>query len=289
MIRANLPKTALTGTHRRPSRSSAWAGWAVRELGYGSDADVMFVCEPASGVDDSRAVRWSSSIAEQVRELLGDSQRRPAAGDRRQPAARGPQPVRWSARWRAYAAYYEQWAQPWEIQALLRAHAVAGDADLGQRFLLMADKTRYPAGWRVGGGGARDPADQGPRRVRAAAARRRPATRTPSWAAGDWPTSNGPCSCCNCGTRTRSRPCTTPRRWNPWTRSPRPTWSPPMKCRPAAAGLADRHPGPQCAGAGPRQAHRPAARTGAPAQRGCGGRGLAAPTTAVNSWTTICG
>lgn len=31
----------------------------------------------------------------------------------------------------AYAAYYEQWAQPWEVQALLRAHAVAGDADLG--------------------------------------------------------------------------------------------------------------------------------------------------------------
>ncbi|MBV9352840.1 MAG: bifunctional [glutamine synthetase] adenylyltransferase/[glutamine synthetase]-adenylyl-L-tyrosine phosphorylase, partial [Mycobacterium sp.] len=27
----------------------------------------------------------------------------------------------------------------------LRAHAVAGDADLGQRFVLMADKTRYPA------------------------------------------------------------------------------------------------------------------------------------------------
>src|SRR6201999_2842864 len=45
----------------------------------------------------------------------------------------------------SYAAYYEQWAQPWEIQALLRAHSVAGDAELGQRFLLMADKTRYPA------------------------------------------------------------------------------------------------------------------------------------------------
>lgn len=44
----------------------------------------------------------------------------------------------------SYEAYYQQWAQPWEIQALLRAHAVAGDAELGQRFLLMIDKTRYP-------------------------------------------------------------------------------------------------------------------------------------------------
>ena len=46
----------------------------------------------------------------------------------------------------SYEAYYAQWAQPWEIQALLRAHRVAGDLELGERFLLMADKTRYPAG-----------------------------------------------------------------------------------------------------------------------------------------------
>jgi glutamate-ammonia-ligase adenylyltransferase len=46
----------------------------------------------------------------------------------------------------SYEAYYVQWAQPWEIQALLRAHRVAGDDDLGHRFQLMADKTRYPPG-----------------------------------------------------------------------------------------------------------------------------------------------
>jgi glutamate-ammonia-ligase adenylyltransferase len=46
----------------------------------------------------------------------------------------------------SYASYYAKWAQPWEIQALLRAHRVAGDPDLGERFLLMADETRYPSG-----------------------------------------------------------------------------------------------------------------------------------------------
>jgi glutamate-ammonia-ligase adenylyltransferase len=46
----------------------------------------------------------------------------------------------------SYAAYYAQWAQPWEIQALLRAHRVAGDLELGERFLLMVDATRYPSG-----------------------------------------------------------------------------------------------------------------------------------------------
>jgi [glutamine synthetase] adenylyltransferase / [glutamine synthetase]-adenylyl-L-tyrosine phosphorylase len=46
----------------------------------------------------------------------------------------------------AYAAYYEQWAQSWEVQALLRAHQVAGDNELGIAFLHMADKVRYPPG-----------------------------------------------------------------------------------------------------------------------------------------------
>lgn len=116
-----------------------------RELGYGSDADVMFVCEPAAGVEDAQAVRWSSSVAEQVRTLLGTPSIDPPldVDANLRPEGRSGPLVRTLA---SYTAYYEQWAQPWEIQALLRANAVAGDADLGQRFLLMADKTRYPAG-----------------------------------------------------------------------------------------------------------------------------------------------
>ncbi|HZC91133.1 MAG TPA: bifunctional [glutamine synthetase] adenylyltransferase/[glutamine synthetase]-adenylyl-L-tyrosine phosphorylase, partial [Mycobacterium sp.] len=116
-----------------------------RELGYGSDADVLFVCEPAAGVKDSDAVRWAITVAEQVRTLLGTSSADPPleVDANLRPEGRSGPLVRSLA---SYAAYYEQWAQPWEIQALLRADAVAGDADLGRRFLLMADKTRYPAG-----------------------------------------------------------------------------------------------------------------------------------------------
>jgi glutamate-ammonia-ligase adenylyltransferase len=113
------------------------------ELGYGSDADVMFVCEPAPGVDDSRAMRWSTTVAEQVRTLLGTPSVDPPLevdANLRPEGRQGPL-VRTLA---SYEAYYAQWAQAWEIQALLRAHSVAGDADLGQRFLLLADKTRYP-------------------------------------------------------------------------------------------------------------------------------------------------
>jgi glutamate-ammonia-ligase adenylyltransferase len=115
------------------------------ELGYGSDADVMFVCEPNDGVEESRAVKWSVLIAEQVRTLLGTPSADPPLevdANLRPEGRQGPL-VRTLA---SYEAYYAQWAQPWEIQALLRAHRVAGDMDLGHRFLLMVDKTRYPAG-----------------------------------------------------------------------------------------------------------------------------------------------
>jgi glutamate-ammonia-ligase adenylyltransferase len=115
------------------------------ELGYGSDADVMFVCEPADGVEESRAVKWSVTVAEQVRTLLGTPSADPPLqvdANLRPEGRQGPL-VRTLA---SYEAYYRQWAQTWEIQALLRAHRVAGDEDLGLRFLLMIDNTRYPPG-----------------------------------------------------------------------------------------------------------------------------------------------
>ncbi len=42
-----------------------------RELGYGSDTDVIFVCEAAGDAPDAAAVRWSTSVVEQLRALLG--------------------------------------------------------------------------------------------------------------------------------------------------------------------------------------------------------------------------
>ena len=113
------------------------------ELGYGSDADVMFVCEPNAGVEESVAVKWSVSIAEKVRSLLGTPSSDPPleVDTGLRPEGRNGPLVRTLA---SYQAYYAQWAQPWEIQALLRAHRVAGDEELGERFLLMIDTTRYP-------------------------------------------------------------------------------------------------------------------------------------------------
>jgi glutamate-ammonia-ligase adenylyltransferase len=157
VVRAHMPKTGEAPAKMAVIGMGRLGGG---ELGYGSDADVMFVCEPASGVEESAAVRWSVTVAEQVRSFLGTPSVDPPlevdAGLR--PEGRSGPLVRTLA---SYEAYYAQWAQPWEVQALLRAHRVAGDQDVGRRFLLMIDKTRYPPG------GASQQAVQEVRRIKA--------------------------------------------------------------------------------------------------------------------------
>jgi len=115
------------------------------ELGYGSDADVLFVCDPNDGEDESEALKWSQTVADRVRKMPGTPSAAPPlevdVGLR--PEGKNGPIVRTLA---SYEAYYRQWAQAWEVQALLRAHAVAGDADLGLEFLHMIDVTRYPEG-----------------------------------------------------------------------------------------------------------------------------------------------
>jgi glutamate-ammonia-ligase adenylyltransferase len=105
----------------------------------------MFVCQPADGVDETRAVKWSVTVAERVRALLGSPSDDPPldVDANLRPEGRNGPLVRTLA---SYGAYYSQWAQVWEVQALLRARPVAGDPDLGLRFLAMADRIRYPRG-----------------------------------------------------------------------------------------------------------------------------------------------
>jgi [glutamine synthetase] adenylyltransferase / [glutamine synthetase]-adenylyl-L-tyrosine phosphorylase len=115
------------------------------ELGYGSDADVLFVCEPNPGVSDSDAVGWAASVAESLRtELSSPSPDPPLEVDANlRPEGRQGPLVRTLE---SYRAYYAKWSEPWEAQALLRARPVTGDADLGARFIAMIDPIRYPAG-----------------------------------------------------------------------------------------------------------------------------------------------
>src|SRR5262249_7626242 len=115
------------------------------ESGYGSDADVMFVHDPLPGAGEQQATEAAHAAAEELRALLS----RPALDphliidpDLRPEGRQGPL-VRTLA---SYRAYYQRWSGPWEGQALLRAEPVAGDAELGARFTVLADEIRYPDG-----------------------------------------------------------------------------------------------------------------------------------------------
>ncbi|WP_031468764.1 bifunctional [glutamine synthetase] adenylyltransferase/[glutamine synthetase]-adenylyl-L-tyrosine phosphorylase [Sciscionella sediminilitoris] len=114
-----------------------------RELGYGSDADVLFVCRPLEGVEDRDAVKYASRVAETVRRLLGSPSQDPPLqvdADLRPEGKAGPLVRTLSG----YRGYYEKWADTWEFQALLRARPIAGDEELGAEFLAIADRYRYP-------------------------------------------------------------------------------------------------------------------------------------------------
>ncbi|WP_020662316.1 bifunctional [glutamine synthetase] adenylyltransferase/[glutamine synthetase]-adenylyl-L-tyrosine phosphorylase [Amycolatopsis benzoatilytica] len=115
------------------------------ELGYGSDADVLFVCEPAGEAPDAEALRFASSVAETVRKILGAPSADPALevdADLRPEGRSGPL----ARTLESYRAYYERWGEVWESQALLRARFVAGDEELGQRFVDLINPLRYPDG-----------------------------------------------------------------------------------------------------------------------------------------------
>lgn len=114
------------------------------ELGYASDADVLFVCEPVEGAGEQEAVRYATTVAEAVRKRLAAPSPDPALvvdADLRPEGRNGPL-VRTLE---SYRAYYARWSETWEAQALLRARPVAGDVGLGRRFVDMIDPIRYPA------------------------------------------------------------------------------------------------------------------------------------------------
>ncbi|MFF5854319.1 bifunctional [glutamine synthetase] adenylyltransferase/[glutamine synthetase]-adenylyl-L-tyrosine phosphorylase [Streptomyces sp. NPDC012751] len=153
---SDLTKATLAGTLRAVVRD----GWGDtlptrfaiigmgrfggHELGYGSDADVLFVHEPQDGVDEQEAATAANKVVAEMRRLLQLPSADPPLlidADLRPEGKSGPL-VRTL---KSYEAYYRRWSLVWESQALLRAEPVAGDADLGRRFTDLVDPLRYPA------------------------------------------------------------------------------------------------------------------------------------------------
>ena len=111
-----------------------------QELGFGSDADLMFVYRAIEGYEDTaqkNAERQISELrklaADPVLEFEFDIDLRPEG--KNGPIARSLD---------SYAAYYEKWANTWEAQALLRARVIAGSPELVSAFTRLIDQYRYP-------------------------------------------------------------------------------------------------------------------------------------------------
>ncbi len=116
-----------------------------RELGYGSDADVLFVHDPLPGADEQAAQQAALAVAGELRRLMalpGPDPSLQLDADLRPEGKQGPL-VRTLA---SYRAYYGRWSLVWEAQALLRATPLAGDAQLGRDFTALIDPVRWPSG-----------------------------------------------------------------------------------------------------------------------------------------------
>ena len=122
----------------------AMGRWGGRELSYASDADAMFVMEDAAGTGGD-PTKTAGAVISQLRTLLAKPGADPSLSidaDLR-PEGKGGALIRSLT---AYRNYYSRWSSTWELQAMVRADALAGDAELGHQLLSEIDARRWPEG-----------------------------------------------------------------------------------------------------------------------------------------------
>lgn len=115
-----------------------------RELGFASDIDLIAVYRVPDGANSEQSaacVKTAERLIAELRRLVSDPRFPVDLDFDLRPEGRNGPMVRSLD---AYAAYYERWSLAWEAQALLRARPVAGDASLGEDFIALADRIRYP-------------------------------------------------------------------------------------------------------------------------------------------------
>ncbi|MEY4102798.1 MAG: hypothetical protein RIR88_932, partial [Actinomycetota bacterium] len=111
------------------------------ELGFGSDADVIYVYRATPECGGEQAQKRAEAIVLRIAELAEDA-RLPFAIDLDlRPEGKNGAIVR---SLESYAAYYDRWSLLWEAQALLRARPAAGSPELEKDFMALIDTVRYP-------------------------------------------------------------------------------------------------------------------------------------------------
>ena len=123
----------------------AMGRWGGREMSYSSDADAMFVMadKPVGADDDLDLGKVALSVLTELRSLLSKPGADPTlaidAGLR--PEGKGGAMIRSLS---AYRRYYTEWSSTWEMQALVRAEALAGDREVGAELMTIIDDRRWP-------------------------------------------------------------------------------------------------------------------------------------------------
>ncbi len=119
-----------------------------REIGYGSDADVMYVHRALPGYTEEEAQEQAARIVAKVSSLLTQPLKPAIMAERvlqmdadLRPEGKNGAMVRSLD---SFAEYYRRWSLIWEAQALLRARPMAGDDSLADDFLALIDPIRYP-------------------------------------------------------------------------------------------------------------------------------------------------
>lgn len=119
----------------------AMGRYGGEELGFGSDADVMYVYRASGDLDPQTAQRRAERIVAELNRLTEDVRLPLDLDAGLRPEGRNGSIVR---SLESYRGYYARWSQTWEAQALLRASGVAGDSALIEDFERLAESLRYP-------------------------------------------------------------------------------------------------------------------------------------------------
>jgi [glutamine synthetase] adenylyltransferase / [glutamine synthetase]-adenylyl-L-tyrosine phosphorylase len=119
-----------------------------RELGYTSDADVMYCYRPTPG--SASGGDAGADHGEQASEVVTEL-RKGLAGHGPDPTLELDADLRPEGRsgplvrsLDSFATYYERWSAGWEAQALLRARVVAGEESLAADYTALIDPLRWP-------------------------------------------------------------------------------------------------------------------------------------------------
>lgn len=115
----------------------------ARELNYISDVDVIYVAEGSEDLESAKAIEIATKLATRMMRIMDEAATEPALwqvdANLRPEGKSGPL-VRTLD---SHVSYYERWAESWEFQALLKARPIAGDVDLGTKYI----DTIWPKVW----------------------------------------------------------------------------------------------------------------------------------------------